>query len=260
MASRNDFFNEFYTETMTEMAENFFSRRREVEARLEGFSRLADEVRSVAGVALRRWKTFFTLLVDTASAQDFLRQAGAEMADLPGLAASAGEPWRFHPPFALTPRGRYRKAVAYVYRAAREATSDYLEGSYGRDPRNPMKMRLLPNYATLKDLADTINKEVESVNTSQSPTTVLCYAKSLDASEQTREAVTGGLMGENVCKLDEDLAFKPIDFAALHLPVLLLPQLTEEVEDALTELADSISATRKEEAMKALAFVKSTSI
>lgn len=259
MASRDDFFGEFYTETMTEMAENFFSRRREVEARLEGFYRLAEEVRSTAANALRHWRTFFLLLVDAEGAQEFLCQAGADVAGLPAMAA-AGEPWRFHPPFALTGKGRYRKSVSYVYLAAMEATRNYLEGSYGRDPRNPMKMRLLPNYATLNALAVTINKEVEAVNTGQTPTAVLCYAKSLDASEQTREAVTGGMMGEDVCKLDRDMAFKPIDFAALNLPLLQLPKPLDEVEDALDALADSVYKIRTEEAIKALAFVKSTPV
>jgi len=260
MASRDDFFGEFYTEAMTEMAENFFTRRKEVEARLEGFNRLADAVRSAGVHALRRWKTFFVLLLDTGRAQEFLRQAGADVPGLPGMAAGAGEPWRFKPPFAWTARGRYRKSVAYAYRAAMEATREYLEGCYDRDPRNPMKMRLLPNYATLKSLAETINKEVAAVNTGQTPTAVLCYAKSLDPTELTREAVTGGLMGENFCKLDQDMAFKPIDFAALNLPELLLPKPLEEVEDALDTLSAAIHDSRPDEAGRALASLKSASI
>lgn len=255
MAGGKDFFDDFYTETMTEMAENFFSRRREVEARLEGFQRLAGEVRSLAVKALRRWGTVFVLLLDEEVAVAFFAELGADASRLPGLAASAGDPWRFRPVFALTDAGRYRKSLRYAYQAARQATQDYVEGTYSTDPKNPLKKVLTPNYAAIKALAAKINAEVETVNTAQSPSTVLAYCKSLDPAASERESIAGAVNGGSACRLDKELAFKPIDFESLSLPELPLPPPLEAMQDALDRLGAQVFSARRQDAMKALARV-----
>ncbi|MBI4807237.1 MAG: hypothetical protein HY795_18640 [Desulfovibrio sp.] len=255
MPGRKDFFDEFYNETMTEMAENFFSRRKEMEARLEGFASLAGGVKSVAVKALRKWNTLFTLLVDADVALTFFRERGMQAGHIPALAAAAGDPWRFKPPFAFTEASRYRKSVRYAYEAVRQATLDYNEGSYGNDPKNPRKKVLLPNYATLKDLAEKINAEVCSVNTCQTPSTVLAYAKSMDPHAAGKEAIVGGMTGEDVCKIDSDMAFKPVDFEGLALPVLPTPPALEEIQSSLDEMSDTIFSVRRGDAKRALACV-----
>lgn len=255
MAGGRNFFDEFYTETMTEMAGNFFSRRKEMEARLEGFQRLAAEVRAEGVRALRRWGTLFALLVDEEAAAAFFRELGSETGQIPALAAAVGEPWRFKQLFAFTEKGRYVKSVRYAYKSARFTTSDYNHGAYGMDPRNPRKKVLMPNYQSLKDLAWKINAEVQTVNTAQTPSTVLAYCKSMNAMESGKEEVTGGLVGEDVCRIDRELAFTPVDFAALALPVLPdLPPL-EDVQEGLDRLSETIHSTRTEDAMRALRYV-----
>jgi hypothetical protein len=255
MPGRKDFFDEFYNETMTEMAENFFSRRKEMEARLEGFSAIAGGVQSVAVKALRKWNTLFTLLVDEDVALSFFQEHSMQAGHIPALATAAGDPWRFKPPFALTEASRFRKSVRYAYEAVRQATLDYNEGSYGTDPKNPRKKILLPNYSTLKDLAEKINSEVRLVNTCQTPSTVLAYAKSMDPHAAGKEAIVGGMTGEDVCKIDSDMAFKPVDFAGLALPVLPTPPALEDVQSSLDEVSDAMFSARREDAKRALALV-----
>jgi len=255
MPGNKSFMDEFYNETMSEMAGNFFSRRRELESRLEGFGRLASEVRSCGLKALRRWKTFGMLLLGDAGMLEFLRQARVEADLVPPLAAASGEPWRFKPLFALTAHGRYRKSVRYAYQAMRQATQDYIEGAYGTDPKNPKKRIILPNYAGLKTLAETINKEVDAVNTAQCPSTVLAYAKSMDPSAAEKEAVTGGLTGENICKIDEDMAFKRVDFQGLGLPDLPPLPVLEDVENLLDEASGKAWSVSPDKARQALAAV-----
>jgi len=255
MAGGRNFFDEFYSETMTEMAGNFFSRRKEMEARLEGFQRLAAEVKAEGFRALRRWRTLFTLLVDEQAAVAFFRELGFDVSAVPAQAAAAGEPWQFRPLFAFTDKGRYVKSVRYAYKSVRFTTSDYDEGSYGTDPKNPKKKVILPNYRSLKDLADRINAEVVSVNTSQAPSTVLAYCRSMDVLESEKENCTGGLVGEDICKIDKELAFAPVDFKGLGLPVLPdLPPLND-VQDSLDRLSESIYSARSEDAMRALRLV-----
>lgn len=255
MAGKKDFFDEFYNEAMSEMAGNFFSRRKEMEARLEGFAKIAEGVQSVAVKALRRWNTFFTLLADEEAASSFCQEHGMAAGHIPALAAATGDPWRFKAPFAFTEAGRYRKSVRYAYVAMRQATLDYNECSYGIDPKNPRKKVLLPNYSTLKELAEKINAEVSLVNTCQTPSTVLAYAKSMDPSSAEKEAIVGGMTGEDVCRIDSDMAFKPVDFDGLALPVLPTPPPLEDVQDSLDAVSDAVFSARREDARRALAFV-----
>ena len=256
MPERRDFFDDFYTETMSEMAGNFFSRRKDMEARLEGFSRLADEVRHAAVRALHRWGTFFTLLVDEERALVFLESFGVEARVVPGLAAAAGDPWRFNLPFAFTEAGRYRKSVRYAYRALRQATLDYREGSYSSDPKNPMKKILLPHYDSLMEQAASINNEVLKINSSQPPSSILAYIKSLDPAAQSREFIAGGPAGADMGKLDRDMAFAPVDFAGLGLPELAIPPALDTVQDALDDLSGEMFTARREDARRALAYVR----
>lgn len=254
MSPRRNFFDEFYSETMSEMAENFFSRRREMEARLEGFTRLAAEVKMVAGKALRRWKTLFVLLGDEETALDFCQGAGMDASE--AAAALAGvEPWRFKPPFALTEAGRYRACLRYAYQAMAQATLDYLDGTYAMDSRNPLKKVLTPNLASLKDLADKINAEVTSINTNQSPTRMLAYVKGLDPAELEREAIAGGQGCEDVCRIDRDLAFTPVDFKTLGLPALPRPPAPDDARASLDAFGSAVFGARKEACRRAMALV-----
>lgn len=257
MPARKDFFEEFYTETMSEMAGNFFSRRRDMETRLDGFANLASEVRSVAMRALRRWGTFFTLLVDEDKALDFLTESGVNARDVPSLAAAAGDLWRFRIPFAFTEAGRYRKSVRHAYVAVRQSTLDYREGSYGVDPRNPKKKVILPHYDALMELAASINNEVLKINSTQSPSAMLAYVKSLDPAAMERESIVGGPAGGDMGKMDRDLAFAPVDIAGLALPMLPVPPPLDTVTDRLDELSGHTFETRREEARRALALVRS---
>jgi hypothetical protein len=255
MGENKSFVDDFYHETMTEMADNFFSRRRELETRQEGFARLSGEVRSYSVKALKRWRTFCLLLGGCDAASDFLHSIGMDAQGVPDMAAQAGDPWRFKPQFGLTARGRHRKGVRYAYRAMRQATQDYMEGAYGTDPKNPRKKIVLPNYRGLKDMAEKINADVDCVNTGQCPSTVLCYVKSLDPAAQEKEAVTGGMTGESVCRLDEEMAFHPVDFAALELPELPVPPPLDGVQDRLDEASARAYSERRAEVERALALV-----
>ncbi|MFP5223819.1 MAG: hypothetical protein ACLGSA_16120 [Acidobacteriota bacterium] len=256
MPEHKDFFDDFYTETMSEMAGNFFSRRKEMEARLAGFARLTEEVRRTAIRALRRWGTFFTLLVDEEKTLAFLASQGVQADGVPSLAAAAGDPWRFNIPYALTEGSRYRKSVRYAYQAMRQATLDYREGCYGADARNPRKKILLPHYDSLVELATVINKEVLKINSSQSPSSILAYVKTLDPALQEREFIAGGPAGADMGKMDRELAFEPVDFAGLGLPELVIPPSLDAVQDGLDDLSDDVFSTRREDARRALAYVR----
>jgi hypothetical protein len=254
MPGQKNSFDEFYTEIMSEMAENFFSRRKAMESRLEGFAGIADEVRAEASRALRHWKTFFVLVMDEGAVLRFCYQTGMDAGSLPALVA-AREPWLFRLPFTLTQSGRYRKSVRYAYEAMRQASLNYLEGRYGTDPRNPSKKILLPNLAMLKELTARINAEVVALNCCQSPSCVLAYAKTLDPAALEMEAIIGGGACQDAEKIDRDMAFAPVDFKSLNLPELPAPPPLETIQPLLDALSRAMFSARRQDALAALARV-----
>jgi len=255
--AKPDFFDDFYTEAMSEMAKNFFARRKETEARMEGFASLAAQVRATSEKVQRRLDTFLCLTREDPLALAFLARAGGDFVGLVAASNRNPNPWPIETPFAFTFSGRHQKALNKAYASLQQAVRDYREGAYGPDPADPRRKVLLPNYRSVRELAQAINKEVETVNTAQTPTTVLAYAKSLDPQAAGRESVTGGLVGLDVGKIDRDLAFRPIDFDALGLPDYpeLLP--ADQLEDELEALGQAVRArhsrTQLEKSLRRLA-------
>ena len=246
---------ELHAQVMSEMAQSFFSRRKDMDDRLEKFSALAHEVLLSAKVTLRCWRSVFLLLVDETLAKALLKSAQAGPPDLAALAAQAGGLWSFRRPWALTNKGRLRKALAKAYAEAHAATVLYRDGAYAPDPRDPRRMRLSPSRQGLVALAEDINRDIKKINQDQCPSTVLGYIESLDSLEAERGNITGGLMGQDACFIDREMAFKPLDFAALNLPDIPVPTAPGEMKTALDQLADQAFGLHPKEALEALAQV-----
>jgi len=251
MAQQGDFFDALHEETMLVMAENFFCRRKEMDEWLECFGTLAKEVRAAGSLALTYWRTFLLLLADGEEARTLLEKAGMDAAALV-REAGACEPAHMEIPFALTWKGRHRKSARRAYLAARQATLAYLEGTYRADPVNPARKTVTPNYRGLAGLAEKINKEAEMLNSGMSPSNMLAYVKSLDPAEVERESHAGGFTGEDMGKLDRDMAVKSVDFEALGLPVLAEPVPLEEIEPALDAASRAVFKEKRAEAIAAM--------
>jgi len=251
-----DFCDDLHNEIMSLAAQSFFSRRKEVDERRERLIGLAETVRAAGGRALGRWRTFLLLLADSREALKLLEQAGMDAGELAGEAGRQ-DPVPMEFPFALTKAGRYRKGVRQAYLAAREATLEYLEGTYVADPRNPARKVLTPNYDGLRELAGNVNKEAEELNCAMSPSCMLAYVKSLDPAAMERESHAGGFTGEDMGKIDRDMAVQSVDFEALGLPALACPAPLEEMEAALDAASKSVFRERRAEVIEAMARVKS---
>jgi len=253
MPGGGDFYDDLHNEILSLAAENFFSSRKRLEERRERFAGLAETVRAAGVRALGCWRTLLLLLADGGEALHVLGQAGMDAAL---LAEEAGRqaPARMEFPFALTGAGRYRKGVRQAYLAARQATLEYLEGTYVSDPRNPARRMVTPNYRGLRDLAEKINKEATMLNSGgMSPSNMLAYVKSLDPAAVDRESHAGGFTGEDMGKIDRDMAVKPVDFEALGLPVLAEPAPLEAMESTLRAAGKLVFRERRAEALAVMA-------
>lgn len=239
-------------ELLTEMAENFFSRRKRLDERLEAFATLRDRVAKRGGPCLARWLDFRRLLLGDAAADRFLAGLGFDVAAL----VSRPHPGRisegFRAPLALTGAGRYRKAVLRCYEILRRELEAYNEGGYAPDPLDSRRKRRIPGYAHLIAEALALDEEITAVNACQCPSDMLQFTKALDPVRQEQEHACGGV-GGCMGGLDQALSYAPLDLASLEAPELPTPPPLSAVEADLADLADRLYAAHPQAAKAALA-------
>ena len=180
MTHGDDAVEDLKRELLTEMAENFFARRRALESRLEAFAVLREAVARRGLLSLARLRAFRGLLGGTAETDRFLAGLGFDLPRLLALSPPAGAhfpPRRF---FALTTAGRYRKAVRNAYDGLRQELEDYIEDSYVPDPDDARRMRRHSGYRTLLAEAGALNTAIAAVNTCQTPSDMVRFVKELD--------------------------------------------------------------------------------
>lgn len=238
-------------ELLTEMAENFFSRRKRLDERLEAFAVLQDRVARRGAPCLARWLAFRRLLLGDAAADAFLAGLGFAVKALLSRPRPDEAPSGRGAPLALTGAGRYRKAVLRDYATLRQSLAAYNEGGYATDPLDRRRKRRIPGYEHLLREARAINAEIEAVNACQCPSDMLQFTKSLDPVRQEQERACGGIGG--VYCLDGELAYVPLDLAALEAPPLPTPPPLPDVAEALAGLADRLYAAAPQAAKAALA-------
>ena len=234
MAIGSDYADDLKNEVLSEMADNFFSRRCRLDERLENFASLLERVKRRATPATDAVQNLRRLLLWHADADAFLKSLGI---DAETLAPACQFP-AVAKPLALTAAGRYRKAVLRVYAVMRNAIEAYNDGGYVSDPRQPGRKMPAPGYNLLHSVAESINDEVQAVNASQCPSDLLRFSRSLDPARLDQESACG-CVGD-LCSLNDDLAYKPLAPATFGVPHLPTPPPAEDVEERLTALADAV--------------------
>ncbi len=235
--SMEKFADDLRTEVMTEMAETFFSRRVQLEQRIDHFHMMASRVRPVGMDALRRWRTLFRLLLGGEKAKAHMARLGGDPERLLAFALPRGELAPMKLPLALTLRGRYEKTVLRCHEALRQAAQVYNEGCYAPDPRDARRKRRTPGFDDVLKECRALNAEICSVNEFQSPYCVLNFAKSLDPAQVHQERVAGAVVDGDVTRIDKDLAFLPVIFEDLGLPGIPTPPPLDEIREETVRLA-----------------------
>lgn len=239
-------------EFLTDVATSFFDARCKLDAMIEAFeaavSRLRRQAEAVAGAAL----DLKMLLMDEAAFQTLFQRLGV---DPKGFAAATGKGrgrW-VRVPFLWGRRRRYRAVVAEAYRHLAAAVTRYQNGEPEASPpeadgAHPVYYRLVEEMARL------INQRIEAVNRNCVPSEMLNYVKQFDPARIEREGITGG--GGGNCGLDNRLCYKPLDFAALNLPVFpKLPSL-DQARDVVQQAADAVYRDRPEAVARLLEDLK----
>ncbi|WP_428564267.1 MAG: hypothetical protein ACP59X_01915 [Solidesulfovibrio sp. DCME] len=238
MAVGSDYADDLKQELLTEMADNFFSRRRRLDERLEAFAAQRDKVARQGQLALARWRAFRALLLGGQRADAFLAGLGFDVAALAAFADTGALRPRIRTALGLTTAGRYRRTVRNAYEDLRRELELYNDGTYVPDPRDPRRKARVPGLGRLLETVAQLNAEIASVNSCQCPSDMLRFTKSLDPQLQEQEHTCGGV--GDACRLDNDLAYACLDASCLGVPILPTPPPLDDLIDRLDELADAL--------------------
>lgn len=205
-------------EVLSDMAENFFGTRTQLERRIDRLyahrRRLQQKARRVAGAAalLRR------LLLDEAETRRLGEALGVAFDQFPADPAAPSSPPP-HLPFALTRRGVFTQLVLEACADLRALREEYMLGRYIPDPENPGRMRVTVNYTSLQKFCERLNADIDRVNRQSSPSQILQYVKRFDVIQEERANILGSGFDGKTALIDQRMAFEKIDFDALGLPV-----------------------------------------
>jgi hypothetical protein len=203
-------------EVLTDMAENFFGTRTQLERRIDRLyahsRRLHQKARRVAGAAalLRR------LLLDEVETRGLGNALGAALDEFPAAPPPSPPP---HWPFALTRRGVFTQLVLDAYGDLHAVREEYMLGRYIPDPEIKGRMRVTVNYTSLRKFCDRLNADIDRVNRQASPSQLLQYVKRFDVIQEERANILGSGFDGKTALIDQRMAFERIDFDALGLPV-----------------------------------------
>ncbi len=253
MAYLDDYADALREETLREVADNFFGARKGVEDEKEllagKIAALNDEAQNVLDLAA----TLHAMLLDEETVYDFYTGLGVR----PGPFLRWVEPSRARlaepTPWGLTFGSRFSRLVLSLYTRLREGVKTYLHGRYVADPRQPARKTLSLNYDTVCQWVDSVNQRIAQVNTNQSPSCVLSFAKGLEPEIMDRERLTEATLGGWACSLDAELAIRPVNVVALGLK--FLPELPdpEAVRRWISRFARELCRPRGAEVRAALA-------
>jgi len=254
MSNLKDFADQLQEDVVSDMAKSYFGARKNLDDMLAAFNEMVSEFRFMVPRLSQAAARLHMLLLDRATARDFYISLDILPSCIP-FTEEVPTPLFDSLPFYFTQLGRFKRYVFRTYDLFQKSADEYLNGHYYDDKKLGRK-RLTVHYIRLKALAEHINDEVNRVNCSMSPSGALRYVKEMDPSRIEQEKILGEACLMEGGALDRDLAFTPIDFNGLDLPVVQdLPRLNE-VKDVIRKFCEEIYPSRKEDIARAMNFLR----
>ncbi len=218
-----DFGTALLEEVFTDMAENFFGARKQLENMMELFDTFVEGCRKKEKDVIVKAGFFNHLILNQLGIRIFYESIRT---DLPPLLSEC----RFtenilpeHLPFSLTAKGEYTNTVLWAYNALQEACHEYMYGKYHYEDGREIAM---PNYRLVEEMCAQINESVCKVNSNMPPGAVLECVRKFTTDSEVNACIAGAAFTEAESKINEKLAFHQIDFNALNL--VIYPDLPEE--------------------------------
>ncbi|WP_027183939.1 hypothetical protein [Desulfovibrio inopinatus] len=238
-----EFTENLANEALTEMAETFFERRREIDLHRKVLMKKADTLRLKAVHIDAKWRTLSRLLLhDTAAIEALSSAIHFDSRELHVIPVDENHIFHFAPPWSMSKRGRYIKSVEHVYDALREDIRDYNDGTAHHDEHDKRRIVVPPHYAALCRMVDEINNTIDDANTNQPTSCVLGFARGLNVMEMERRSVTGAIFENASDCIDQSMAVPRFELSELRLPAIPTPppwrDIKHTIEPILARLYD----------------------
>jgi hypothetical protein len=255
--SLEDFSESLADEVRTDMANNFFGDRVELEENIRLLYKTADLLREKETKVYEKAAFLNYLMLTPQAARSIYRASGIDT----GVFAVEGDVTEnalpAFIPSALTRKGEYVKFVLWAYETLENACQNYICGTRTGHPEKRHFEADDADYRLIQNMCTLINEEIDRINHRCLPSQILQIAKKFDPAAQAKEYVTGGgtYYGDE-CTLNENLAFKHIEFGSLN--VKELPELApvEKVRGIIVKEAKANYAQNKARIHEMLSYVR----
>jgi hypothetical protein len=191
-------------EILTEVAQNFFGKRRLVEKRIQLLHEYASELHKISRRLDQQIRLLHFLLIDQKKMLEFYHKIGVTQ---PPNQLQPEFDSRLIPiilPISFTARQKYVQLVLAVYKNVHKSCHEYMYGNHPGDA-------FAPDYKLFKKMCDLVNKGIKQLNEDASPTTVIQYMKQFDVIGAHKEHIAGAHINRERHGLTGKLAFKSVD-------------------------------------------------
>lgn len=254
----DDFSEKLAGEVMADMADNYFGARKRLddlvgilETFVENLKKKGEAVETRAGVfnALLTGETEAARFYDAigvSSPETLLAREGIEDGVLDTV------------PDALTQKGRYVHTVGKVYDTLQKRCEDYLHGPPDYHPDDEALEEMEAHYELVLNMTKTINDQIEKINKSRSPGSMLQYVRGFQPDWDQKANIAGSNLVGFADGVDRKLVYKRIQFEDLGLKEY--PDLPElgKVDKEIKGFCKDIYSRRKDAVEAAMAALRKT--
>lgn len=254
----DDFSEKLAGEVMADMADNYFGARKRLddlagilETFVENLKKKGEAVETRAGV-------FNALLTGKTEAARFYDAVGVSSPDSLLAKEGIGEGVLDTFPDALTAKGRYIQTTRKVYDALQKRCEDYLHGPPDYHPEDEALEEMETHYELVLNMTKTINDQIEKINKSRSPGSMLQYVRGFQPDWDQKANIAGSNLVGFADGVDRKLVYKPIKFEELGLKEYPeLPKLGK-VDKKIKGFCKDIYGRRREAVETAMEALKKT--
>lgn len=253
MGHQSDFNTALLGEVFTDMAENFFGARKQLEDMMELFDTYVRGCKENSKDVVVKAGFLNHLLPGKQGAQKFYQTIKADSALILSENEFSENILPESIPFALTAKGEYTHIVLWAYNALERACHRYLNGEYLYEGG---KEKVVPHYRLIQQMCEMINERVRHVNANMPPGDVLQCVRKFTQDSEDSGCIAGAEYSDFDCRINEKLCYRPIKFDSLNLIEYPVLPPEREVAPKITSFCKEYYSAHKEEINKRLADLK----
>jgi len=219
MSIQDDYAKNLADEVLSDMAENFFGARKQLDETIDLFYEYVAELKKKQSLLEERFRFLNYLLLNSQEVSQFYEELGIQdTGTIPREGGLSEKAIPVNGPSAITLRGKYVKLVMWAYETVQKGCKAYSHGMDYQEMKRVGFEQRDAYYDLVIGMHQLINKEIRRVNAKVSPSHILQTAKRFDPETQQKEKFTGGgaYYGDD-SSLNRELNYKPIDKASLNI-------------------------------------------